>query len=103
MTETKWKDRIENLIANPGDSMCAMEARRLASSWTTCGIGESRAMLREKGYQFDDVTQYPTNEVLKSLGNRFHAHIDHGRYESAMDYLRKIEALGPCADIGNTR
>ncbi len=83
--------------------MCAKEARRLASSWTTCGIGESNAMLREKGYEFDDVTLYPANEVIKCLGDRFHAHIDHGRYESALDYLCKIEALGPCADIGNTR
>ena len=97
MAKTKWKDRIEHLIANPVDSMCATEARSLASSWTTCGIGESRAMLREKGYEFDDVTLHPTNEVLKSLGKRFHAHIDNGRYESAMDYLRKIEALGPRA------
>lgn len=38
------------------------------------------------------------NEVVKTLGDRFHAHIDAGRYADAMDYLHKVEAIGPCTE-----
>jgi len=59
-------------------------------------------MLREKGYEFDAITLYPQNEVLKSLGNRFHAHIDHGEYESAMDSFVRSKRWVHVADIRKT-